>query len=359
MNRQPQTLLTPVFVFFVCALFSSPGYSFQNKWRIKNRLQTGFEHDSNIRESVEDSANTLSDTSLRLLFESRATRFGPKNQFKLTYRGGLQAYSEHNIENKLINELQGRAAFKVAKFVVGAQVNGKLKLYLNDILDYSSGGASAFTQFPAVLNVQPRLTFGLRNVHYQNFSAFDYSEIYLSWAASKKLGKRTAFTATLTAARTDYDRFALTFDEVNSTFLFDRERQRDHAYAAKLQLNYSKRYLLNLSYAFQHNTSNSFGYGYNRHQLTVVFGVPLPRQVWLRGYGALQIKHYRDENLPVFPTDIDTEREESNFFIIDVSKDLTPSLSALTRFAYYDNESIIRGRFYSKSLLTLGLDFRF
>ena len=63
--------------------------------------------------------------------------------------------------------------------------------------------------------------------------------------------------------------------------------------------------------------------------------------------------------IPVFPSDIDPERDESNFIILDLSKDFNPHLTALVRLGLYDNESVIRDLFYRKVLLTAGFDVRF
>jgi hypothetical protein len=136
-------------------------------------------------------------------------------------------------------------------------------------------------------------------------------------------------------------------------------RQRDDNYKVFFQLNYTKRFLVNLSYTFQHNNSNTDVYSYDRHQIILVFGTPLVSGIWLRGYGAYQNKRYTEASIPMFPSELDPERDESNFFILDLSKDVNPGLTALLRMAFYNNESIIRSRFYRKLLLTAGFDFRF
>ena len=163
----------------------------------------------------------------------------------------------------------------------------------------------------------------------------------------------------LTRSKIDYTRPVLLFDQLIDNLTIAEVEQDDERLQVATKLSYSKRILLDLSYSFQRNDSNSFGYSYSRHQLILVLGLPLGKQMWLRGYGATQIKNYTEQSLPIFPTDVDTERDESNFFILDLSKDLKPELSVNLRFAYYSNESAIRSQFYSKSLIGAGFDFRF
>jgi len=158
----------------------------------------------------------------------------------------------------------------------------------------------------------------------------------------------------LQSQQISYERVALT-----ESFDFKTVKQEDDVLGLKLTLNYTKSMLLNFSYIYENNDSNSFGYSYTKHQFVLIFGLPFANSFWLRGYGAIQIKRYDEKSLPVFPTDADTEREESNFIILDLSKDLSPNFSALLRFAFYNNESTIRSRFYNKLLLTGGFDFRF
>jgi len=58
------------------------------KWRIKNRLQTSYEFDDNIRENTTDSLKK-NDSSLRFLFHSRASRSGANTRLTFSYQGGL------------------------------------------------------------------------------------------------------------------------------------------------------------------------------------------------------------------------------------------------------------------------------
>lgn len=116
------------------------------KWRVKNRLQLSYEFDNNIRENPSDSLDRIEDSSARFLFSSKASRSGEKIALRFAYQGGLQTYFQHSIENKLINGIRATAILNLQKFRVGLRGAGRLKIYLNDILDYSTGSLESFVR---------------------------------------------------------------------------------------------------------------------------------------------------------------------------------------------------------------------
>ena len=81
--------------------------------------------------------------------------------------------------------------------------------------------------------------------------------------------------------------------------------------------------------------------------------------VLMRLFTGLQRKQYAEELDKLIVTELDSEREKSNFIILDFSKDITQQLSALVRLSYYYNESPIPGRYYRKQLSSLSLEYRF
>jgi len=345
-------------IFCVALLSASEEGSGQttSQWRVKNRLQTSYEFDSNIREvPASDSTKEIQDSSARFLFQSQATRNSPQTRVGLIFRTGLQTFFHNSIENKLINEVELTGSVKVWKIVAGVRGYGRLKLYLNDNLDYVNGNGEVFLQTPLFSSIASELAYQAAGINYQNFSIFDYSDNQIKWQISRKL--TTTFTSSIEFSfrQIRYKR-TLNFNPNQPSFGL---KQKDDNYKVFFQLNYTRKFLVNLSYSFIHNDSNTQGFGYNRHQIVLFFGTPLFAGVWLRGYSAYQSKHYTEDFIPVFPIDLDTEREESNFFIADLSRDLNPGLTALLRLAYYNNESIIRSRFYRKFLVTAGFDIRF
>ncbi len=342
----------------VCCLIA-PVLAQQSTWRIKNRFQSSYEFDSNIRERPSGSLDRLDASSLKLFFHSKASRRARNVRLTLTYQGGLQTYWQNSIENKLINEVSGSGLLQKGRFQIGFQAEARLKIYVNDVLDYTRGSAKVFLRTPAVLGFGNEVSVQGGGIHYKNFSTFDSSHLALAWTLSRKVKKNLSWNMTVTRMAVDYDRPALLFDASLDNLIVAAEQQEDESTQFATRIGYSKRVLVSLSYSLQHNDSNSFGYSYTRHQVVAVLGLPLGRQMWLRAYGATQIKNYSEESPPMFPIDVDSERDESNFLVVDLSKDLASGLTAILRYGYYNNESIIRSRFYSKSIVSAGFDFRF
>ncbi|MFQ5652142.1 MAG: hypothetical protein ACE5IY_19610 [bacterium] len=329
------------------------------KWRTRTRLQVSYEFDDNIRENPADSSETTGDSSLRLLFHSRATRRSARSALAFEVQGGLQTYLNNAIENKLINEIKASAATRVGAVQIGVRSSGRLKIYLSDVLDYATGAAELFLRPPGVLGFGNELRLGAEGLVYNSFPIYDSSVVRFGWTVSRKLTSRVSWRASVSRSQIFYDRNAFVFDPEPDRLEVLVRKQRDRNWQVQTHFNYTRKFLLDFTYSFQHNGSNSTGYTFDMHQFVLVFGLPLSDKLWLRVYGAAQLKDYTEDSLPIFPRDIDPERDESNFFILDLSRDLSSNLSALLRFAYYNNESVIRSRFYRKSLFMLGFDFRF
>lgn len=357
-TRYAQRLIPILVLLAVSLLFLTSALAQSGHWRIRNRLQLTYEFDDNIREAAADTADRIQDSSLRLLFHSQASKTGTDLRLKFSYQGGLQTYFANTIENKLINEVGASFAYSLEPFVIGARAFGRLKLYLNDTFDYATGHATGFLRLPPWSGFVSEVSFTREGLDYQNFSNFDYQANELRLAVTRSLASKLTGRVEVAAAQIDYE-IPQIICLPDDRFRILSDSQQDDNLRLSLQVNYTRAFLLNFKYAFQYNDSNSCGYSYHKHQFVVIFGVPLPHNLWLRGYGAIQFKNYSEDIPPFFPTDLDTERDQSNFFIADLSKDLTPGLSAILRAAYYNNESIIRSRFYRKLLVTLGFDFRF
>jgi hypothetical protein len=327
-------------------------------WRAQSRLQLSTEYDNNIRENPTDSLQ-ISDQALRFLVQTRATRAAPGSNFNLSYHGGLQLYADHGFENKLVNEITASGSRKLGRFSAGVKLYGRLKLYLNDILDHSSGAGTVFVRLPPLRGFGNEFSLRYLGQDYRDFPLYGYRDRQIRWRINRRVRRNTAAVVSLILGGMAHDRPAISATEDASQITYLAGAQEDTYLQTEAELNYSRRCLVNLRYTFQYNHSNSFGYSYARHQLIVILGVSLPHRFWLRSYAALQVKNYSDASPPIFLTDIDPERDDSNFVILDLSKDLNRQLSALLRLALYDNESVIRDRFYKKALITAGFDFRF
>ena len=157
----------------------------------------------------------------------------------------------------------------------------------------------------------------------------------------------------------NYQRYALYYDPFLDDLPFSNQRQKDKNKYFSIHGSYQNKFLTSLEYLYQNNSSNSYGFSYNYHRLTVSTATPLIKGFLMRVFGGWQQKNYTQALDKVIVTELDSERENSNFLIIDISKDLTTSLSFLIRQSWYDNESPIPGRYYQKRLTSCLLEYRF
>jgi hypothetical protein len=99
-------------------------------------------------------------------------------------------------------------------------------------------------------------------------------------------------------------------------------------------------------------------YDFDRWRVNGLLGFRPARRWMLRTAVMLQHKRYRKELPPIYLIDLDTEREQSNFVVVDLSRDLTAVISLVARAAFYDNESTVRSLFYQKTLYFAGFELR-
>jgi hypothetical protein len=327
--------------------------------RLKNRFQVSYEYDDNIREAPA-SGQGIGASALKLTMNSRATGRAKSIRVGLDYQGGLMSYMQNAFENKLINELSANIALQLKNVTVGTRLDGRLKLFLNEAFDYAAGGVEPFVAFSLGHGFGNEFAANFQRLDYQTFDIYSYTGASLRWSIGKSLTRRMSVRLTNSLLRTRYHLKAIEYIEADNTIAELDYQQEDTGWATKLSFNYTGKVLLTPSYAFHYNNSNSYAHTFTRHQFIFVFGAPVGRQMWLRMYGALQIKDYLETTSDLIELpEFDTERSDSNFFIVDLSRDLNPSLSLLLRVARYNNESIHRNLFYKKTLVTAGADFRF
>ncbi|MBN1999861.1 hypothetical protein JW935_20055 [candidate division KSB1 bacterium] len=325
-------------------------------WRLETRLQALYENDSNVAESLNHS---LAANSTRFLINPAIQRAGDRLNLSLQYHGGLQLYQQITAENKLVNELNVRAAWRINSSVLaGIKGFGRLKLFLNRNMDYLWDRMGPFVSLHG-RRCGLQLGYTLEGVDYARMDYFDcVSDFYdLQFYCNLRQNLQISPAFTLGKAVTNrpaYDRVADLFN-----WLKKNEQQQDQIRIYAVQMDWMWRGLLvNTSYGFEDLASNSFGFSYTKHFLTLMTAKSI-HSVLLRAFASLQKKTYRDDMRPFWPLELDTEIEESNFFVFDVSKDLTSKTILMLRLAYYQNESPWANLYYEKMLIHLGFEFRF
>jgi len=339
-----------LFIFF--SLLASANLA-QDQWRTHHRLQIGYEHDSNVLEAIHHEQGA---DNLRLLLDFKAQRRG----LSLAYQGGYQLYPGYAAENKLANEFSAGLQHRLAGNVdIGVQVWARLKIFLNSDQDLARGFWQPFIQWTLNRHASLRTGFRQDGLDYARSDYFDYTGpgFFLQWR--QRLAGHWTVMPTVAISQNRFQRTAQQLLGNTPGLIMEAVRQQDDVTSAGLYSEWLWRsLLLSVHYQWQQNHSNSYGYNYDRHGLTLMFTEQIGT-FFVRGYMTWQKKNYRDALLPFLPIELDTEQEENNFYVIDLSRDLVPDVTAVVRWAWYKNESPWANLYYKKTLLQTFLEWRF
>ena len=345
----PHGILTALLLLFSAVW----GQSNPSLWRLENRVQFLWEWDDNVEEALREPHDARSG---RFLVHAKASRRGDRAQFDLDYQMGLQVYAGYARENKLINEVQCNYSYRLSKRMrAGLRSFGRLKLFLNRENDYAIGFLSPYFSVTSVFS--SRLQAGLRfeGLEYSRSSLYDYQSptIYVEWI--KPVSRRLTLSSRYTYGTFNYSRQVV---DPQLWYALTDKRQVDELSLFSVRMDWLWHGLLvNVSLNLERNRSNSYGFEYRKQFVTLLLAKDL-RGVLLRCFGTWQHKTYLDELLPTWPIEQDTEREKSNFLVVDVSRDLSSSTTFLVRLAWYKNESPWANLYYEKWLVNMGMEFR-
>ena len=327
----------------------------RTKWKLSHRLQGGWEYDSNIFES---SSRRAASGSARFILNTRGERRSPRWQMQYHYSTALQAYNGYRNENKLSHEAAAALGARLQPWLqLTAQANGTLKFYLENAADYgtTSGNTTASFFLPARFAAEVSGETG--QLDYAETDLYDFTFTGVELTLRRPIVATGAVAISLNRRTLHYERQKLYYDAL-SGLIVGPDKQRDALTTLRVAVTYGRKVVAQCAVEAQRNRSNSFGYDFNRLRVSGLLGFR-PHAGWmLRAAGLLQSKTYRDDLAQLNLRDLDTEREQSNFFVVDLSRDLSAEIAVMARAAIYDNESTVPGVFYRKILYFAGLEVR-
>ncbi len=350
--------VTVTFIIIILFLHASLSLAqnFHDAWHWKNRLQLGVDYDSNVEESrVKQGTDGLS----KLILESQAKLASQSYLIHLQYHGGMQYYFQTSAEHKMTHDLGGTFVYQIVpKMRFGTRLWGRLKYFSGYDWHYFIKSSELFFTFN-VLASQLISAYENEGLNYLNYHRFNFNTHHFYLTLAKRLAPPLTGQLKSGYRLINFQRNAISpkSQEIYIDYL-DFRQQDDHYYCS-IQGSIQKKLLSNLEYQFARNFSNSYGFSYREHRLTLSLVCPLHQRLLLRMYGGLQRKKYDEALNKIIETELDTEREISNFFITDFSADLTEKLSLLFRYSWYNNESPVPGRYYQKTLLSCSFEYRF
>jgi len=346
-----------IVTFFLLLTCTSVFAQSQKKpWTIKTRIQHGIEYDDNVEESRDSS---FSDGLMKLVLNSKLRYFQNKWFVQFNYHGGMQYYFASQFENKFSHDFSGSVSYWQSRRVrIGGNFHARLKAYSRRNWDYYLTDYETFISFP-FFRSEITFYYTLQGLNYLSYDQFDFGVDKFALAFQTKMGKYNTFRLKGCLQYIDFTRYALSYDPLLDEVIFTEQKQKDENSYFSFQWRYQKKWLLSTEYLYQNNKSNSYGFSYRFHRITLSAATHFKMGVLMRVFAGLQRKKYAEALDKLIVTELDSERERSNFIIFDFSKDITQHLSALIRLSYYYNESPIPGRYYQKSLSSFSLEYRF
>lgn len=357
LSYTPLLMSAPQHTDYLGGLPLTRGQAKRTKWRLAHRLQGGWEYDSNIYET---SAQRTTSGSARFLLSTRGDRRNERWQINYAYAAVLQNYPGYGDENKLSHDLGGQIAVRLWRWLqLSSKANGTLKLYLENTADYATTLANLTASINLPHMIFADLSFETGQLDYAKTGIynFDFTFRGAELALRRTLTPSSTLETTLNRRVVRYDRQARAYGPTQQ--LEDKaELQRDVLTTFRTAMTYGRKLVTQIVLEAQINRSNSFGYDYNRFRASGLLGFRPARNWLLRAAGTLQRKRYRDDLARLNIRDLDTEREQSNFLVIDISRDFSDEISLIARAAVYNNESTVPGVFYRKMLYFTGLEIR-
>lgn len=346
------------FIFVILFLHASlvVAQSSQDNWQWKHRLQTGVDYDSNVEEAR---LNQKSDGLTKFILESQGKLASQSYLIHLHYHGGLQYYFQTSAEHKMTHDASGAFIYHLApKLRFGTRLRGRFKYFNGYDWHYVIKSSELFLTFN-VLASQLTSAYENEGLNYLNYHRFNFTTHHFSLSLAKRVAPPLTCQIKSGYRLINFQRNAISPKSQELFIDYLDFRQQDDHYYFSIQGSLQKKVLSNLVYQIARNLSNSYGFSYWEHRATLSMVWPLHQKVLLRIYGGLQRKKYDEALNKIIQTELDTEREISNFFIADFSTDLTDKLSLLLRYSWYNNESPVPGRYYQKTLLSCSLEYRF
>jgi hypothetical protein len=330
----------------------------ESRWRFIHRLQSGMVYDNNVQESLH---HPRAAPSLRLMLNTKGLYASDNHRwnFSCAYDGGGQFYQQIADENKTIHQVRLDAFFNSTLIRIGIKGGLRYKRFLGKKHDYINGGIAPYALLPLGRGFDLEVCSRLKILDYRFTDIYDHRKQENTLRLQKTIKSNLNVALRLMHNPIFMQRAAYEYNIQEDDWQKKQSRQKDVESVVGVEADwYAAGVLINALYQYERYQSNSDGVAYSRHGFTLLAARTFS-DFLLRLIVALQQKRYLDNVFPYLPLDLDREDEENNFFIIDISRDLSSRTSAVLRTAWYSNESPYASLYYEKFEIHTGLEYRF
>ncbi len=317
--------------------------------------------DTNVFESL---GSERTDTAARLLLQGAWNhRLYGTLRTAVHYRGALETYRRFSKEDRSVNEWVVQGEIPVGTWgAVGLDLRGRFKSFFHGPRGYSSfrGSPSFRWRISSEWNGMVFLESSVLN--YAEGDFFDcrsgVAGLRFEWVPTARVV--FAFQGTKGDAR--YDRPAYRFSAGPSggtSWTAAGQWQHDTFYEWSLQIESTAWVLVRAGFGYETNASNNYGYAFRRPkaQVLAVKGIGVDWTVGL--FWTWQIRRYSDPLAPFLAIRPESENEENNCVLVDVSRAITRRTSVKLQAGVYRNESPFRDLYYRKTLYAAGVTHAF
>ncbi len=345
-----------VLVVFLALLTVPATSQTGGKWQFQTRMQVGSEYDSNIFESTRFPVEAM---AARGLLKTSASRMLAQGKLALGWSAGMQLYPAWTAENKLNHLLSAAWGRALSRWwSISLKANAQAKLFLRAPYDHVWTWTAAGSTFRLPAGLRLKVQAASARLDYRASDRFDFLERSLVADLGRRFARRWQAGVGVEQGRLEFLRPAY-FAGENGVRIIRAAQQQDTRRTFFLRLAYSGSRVIQIRLELQSNDSNSEGYSWQRRRLYLVAAQPLATSWLLRIALMGQRKRYIPTDLAIPLIELDLERSESNYLVIDLTYDRSRQFSWLVRLALYNNEAAFRGFYYSKRQLLFGSEYRF
>lgn len=326
-----------------------------------SKFDVSLVRDSNVFESVNAGQ---ADAAGRLLFQATwKRRFFNSFQTGLSYRGGGEFSPRFSNESRAVNEwnAQGEIFLKPLGSA-GFDLTERLKTFFR--------GQRGYSYTEGCFYFRRRLCSGLNATGFYSLSRMDYAGgkyfdcrsnwggVRFHWAAARRM----AWTFQGSTGNVRYTRQA--FDILRRSLYSEEwiasgQIQKDSFREWSVQCESLCWLFLRLNVGYETSDSNNYGYAFRRPRIHLL-AVKSVASDWTVGVVWSYLKkRYSDSLKPILQIRPESENEENNYVLADLTRVLSEKTSLRIQAGWYCNESPFRDLYYEKMLYSVGVNHAF
>jgi hypothetical protein len=114
--------------------------------------------------------------------------------------------------------------------------------------------------------------------------------------------------------------------------------------------------LIHAAYAFLHNRSNSFGYGFRAHRVQALLTRSIAREVDGQVYLTFQVRRYVDPLTPLPGGRSEADEYEQTVVLLKLSRQVTSRCGVSVQYGHFRNGALRSAGFYRKNVYAFSVD---